>query len=104
MLAAINNVVPFLSRQEVWIAGLFGTIHGFGFASVLGELSIGASAFWTNLLSFNLGVEIGQILIVAALLPALWYLRRFAAYRKIGIPATSLAAAILAVVWFFQRI
>jgi hypothetical protein len=54
----------------------FGLVHGFGFASVLRELGLPSAGLARSLLSFNLGVEAGQIVIVALLWPALWWLTR----------------------------
>jgi HupE / UreJ protein. len=54
----------------------FGLVHGFGFASVLRELGLPSGGLARSLLSFNLGVEAGQIVIVALLWPALWWLSR----------------------------
>jgi hypothetical protein len=54
----------------------FGLVHGFGFASVLRELGLPSAGLARSLLSFNLGVEAGQIVIVALLWPALWWLSR----------------------------
>ena len=54
----------------------FGLVHGFGFASVLRELGLPSAGLARSLLSFNVGVEAGQIVIVGLLWPALWWLSR----------------------------
>jgi hypothetical protein len=54
----------------------FGLVHGFGFAGVLRELGLPSGGLARSLLSFNLGVEAGQIVIVGLLWPALWWLTR----------------------------
>ena len=52
--------------MRAWIAFAFGLIHGFGFANVLREMELPARALGWSLFSFNLGVEIGQLLVVVA--------------------------------------
>ena len=61
--------------HRVTLAFLFGLVHGFGFASVLREFGLAPSALGWSLFSFNLGVEVGQAVIVAAIAPALGLLR-----------------------------
>lgn len=56
------------SKSKFWIAGVFGLIHGLGFANYYGMLTLGETKYWSALLPFNLGVELGQLLIVAIIL------------------------------------
>ena len=63
--AAMNNVVPLFGRNPGWLVFGFGLFHGFGFASVLGEMPIPDTYLVLSLLGFNLGVELGQLAIVA---------------------------------------
>ena len=69
----------------------FGLIHGFGFASVLRDLGVGAEGSGQGvampLFTFNLGVEIGQITIAAIVLPIVWQLRKNAAFVRRGVQA-----------------
>src|SRR6185436_15907703 len=58
-----------------WIALFFGLVHGFGFASVLREIGLPPRALGISLFSFNLGVEIGQALIVVIVASALAFVR-----------------------------
>ena len=75
-IVAADNLVarPVVARRWL-VSGAFGLIHGFGFSSVLRELGLPAQGLVLSLLGFNLGVELGQALVVAAALPALWLLR-----------------------------
>lgn len=52
------------SRSKYWLAGIFGIIHGLGFSNYYGMLTMGESTYWQALLPFNLGVELGQLVIV----------------------------------------
>ncbi len=84
----------------------FGLIHGFGFASVLRELGVGAngSGIAVPLVSFNLGVEVGQIVIAALVLPVIWKLRTRPLFITRWVPACSVLVALLGSYWFVQRV
>jgi len=84
----------------------FGFIHGFGFASVLRELGVGAngSGVAVPLVSFNLGVELGQIVIAALVLPVIWKLRTKPMFISRWVPACSVVVALLGGYWFVQRV
>lgn len=56
------------SKTKYWIAGIFGLIHGLGFANYYSMLTLGENRYWNALLPFNLGVELGQLLIVFIIL------------------------------------
>ena len=93
-----------LSRWRPIIIFLFGLLHGLGFASVLKEIGLESSNFVTGLVAFNVGVEIGQLTVIAAcfLLVGLWF-RHKAWYRnRITIPA-SIVIAIIAAYWLVER-
>jgi hydrogenase/urease accessory protein HupE len=100
-----DPAAPRLSERVPWlIAFLFGLLHGFGFAGALKEIGLPESDVPTALLTFNLGVEAGQLLIVATSLTALALIRRFAegALRP-AVVGASYAIGIIASVWFFER-
>jgi hydrogenase/urease accessory protein HupE len=84
----------------------FGLIHGFGFASVLREIGVGrdGSGIALPLLSFNLGVELGQVAVAALLLPLIWSLRNKAVFTKRWVSACSVLVAALGAYWFVQRV
>lgn len=104
IVAALNNVRP-LVTQRLWLVGFaFGLIHGFGFAGALGELGLPDRERLTALLSFNVGVELGQIAVVAAALPLLVAVRDRRWYARWVMPALSLAIAALAAYWLWERL
>ena len=84
----------------------FGLIHGFGFASVLREMGIGAhtGGVAMPLLAFNLGVELGQIAVAAIALPIIWQLRKKESFVRYGVPTCSILVALAGVYWFVQRV
>lgn len=104
IVAALINLLPKLHAQRWWIAFAFGLVHGFGFANVLGELDLGGVALAVPLAGFNVGVELGQLLIAAAALPLLLLLRRRPVYRRWVLPGGSAAVALLASYWLVGRL
>ncbi|WP_308921387.1 HupE/UreJ family protein [Janthinobacterium sp. J1-1] len=103
VLAALNNLYPLFRGRRPVAAFLFGLIHGFGFASVLRDLGLPQSALVSSLFGFNVGVEIGQLAIVAVFLPLAWWLRKSWFYRQL-FTWGSLAIALVAAVWLVERI
>ncbi|MDH4393189.1 MAG: HupE/UreJ family protein [Aquabacterium sp.] len=103
VLAALNNVVPFFQGRRWMVAFSFGLIHGFGFASVLAGLGLPRDALVLALLGFNLGVEAGQLAIVAVFLPLAYALRRSVFYRRVVLVGGSLLIAAVALAWFVER-
>jgi HupE/UreJ protein len=103
LVAAVVNLVPNAPRIGAKLAFAFGLVHGFGFASALGDLA-GDAALLASLAGFNLGVELGQLAVVAALLPLLFIARRFAVSRFTVSVLGSTACAALAIVWLAERL
>ncbi|MDO9091744.1 MAG: HupE/UreJ family protein [Rubrivivax sp.] len=104
VLAALNNVWPLFHGRRWWVAFVFGLIHGFGFASVLADLGLPQGVLALALLGFNIGVELGQLAIVAAFLPLAFALRSTQLYRKGVLVLGSLLIALLASVWLAERV
>ena len=92
------------SRQLVTFG--FGLIHGFGFSEVLREMGIGAGmgGVALPLLSFNVGVELGQIVLAAVALPIIWKLRANPVFMVRWVPACSAAVVLLGSFWFVERV
>jgi hypothetical protein len=103
VVAALNNIYPVLERRLWMIAFLFGLIHGFGFASVLKDLGLPRDSLLLALVSFNLGVEAGQLAIVSALMPIAFALRQGWFYQRLTLSAGSLLIVLLAGVWLAER-
>jgi len=104
VLAALNNVWPVFHGRRWMVAFGFGLIHGFGFASVLVDLGLPRDALALALVGFNLGVECGQLAIVAVFLPLAFSLRRSWFYRRLVMIGGSLVIAVLAAVWLCERL
>ncbi len=103
VLAALNNLFPLFRGHRPLAAFGFGLIHGFGFASVLGDLGLPQAAMVRSLFGFNLGVEIGQLAIVAVFLPLAFLLRRTWLYRQL-MGSGSLLIAAIAAGWLIERV
>jgi hydrogenase/urease accessory protein HupE len=102
----VDNLMVGRGRDvRAWIAFAFGFVHGFGFANVLREMNLPSRALGWSLFSFNLGVEIGQLLVVVAVTSALMALRsrNEAAGRRLVL-AGSLAVILAGAFWFVQRV
>ena len=102
--AAWNNLRPFLPGRPWLLAFGFGLVHGLGFAGALSQLGLPRQAKGLALLAFNLGVEIGQLAIVALILPAMFAARRTPAYQRIVLRFGSLLIAWIAAVWLIERL
>jgi hypothetical protein len=102
LLTALNNIWPLVLRLG-WITFAFGLLHGMGFAGVLGELGIDKDQKLLSVIAFNLGVEFGQLMILAALLPVLLYVGKRRWYQTYGVQASSAVIAIIALQWCLER-
>ena len=105
LFVAVENII--LSELKPWRVGivfLFGLIHGMGFASSLNEIGLPPGKFYTSILSFNAGVELGQMVVIAGMFLFLIIpLRNKDWYRKkIVYPLSSLIALISAY-WTAER-
>jgi uncharacterized membrane protein YqjE len=99
----VNNVVPVL-RHDRWMAAfVLGLMHGFGFSATLMDLDLPRSNLLPTLFGFNLGVELGQLAIVAVFVPLAYSVRRSAAYRRFALVAGSCVIAVLATIWLIER-
>lgn len=104
VLAAASNLTKGLIHLRWQIAFVFGLIHGFGFASVLADLGLPSDQLVVALLSFNVGVELGQLAIVLAFFPLAWFLRGTAFYRWGLVVGGSVLIALVATLWLVQRL
>ncbi|CAH2713184.1 hypothetical protein BACCIP111895_00319 [Neobacillus rhizosphaerae] len=101
---ALINIFNKDSKHQPWLAFGFGLIHGFGFAGILSEMRLDTNHMAVSLLSFNIGIEIGQLLIVSLAFPLILWIRKLR-YKPIKwvIPSTSAAILAFGLVWFIQR-
>jgi hypothetical protein len=103
IIAAVNNFYPLVTRRLWLVALAFGLAHGFGFASVLADLGLPRDARLVSLVAFNVGVELGQLAVVAAVFPLVYGLCRWRHYPRAVLQGGSLAIVSIASLWFIQR-
>jgi len=103
-IVALFNVMHKYRHTNYLIVFLFGLLHGFGFANVLTMIDVkDITSFIISLFGFNLGVELGQILVILILLPFLYLLTYFRCADKI-IQLISFFSMGIALYWFLQRV
>ena len=103
VVSALNNIWPIVRRRLWAVAFGFGLIHGVGFAGALEALGLPSEALLLSLFAFNLGVETGQLAIVAAFLPAAFLLSRCALYPRAVLQLGSVLIAAVATLWLIER-
>lgn len=104
ILAGLNVLFQWIKEHLWWFAFIFGLIHGFGFASVLLDLGLDSQQLIQNILAFNIGVEVGQLVIVALVVPVLAVLGLLNKTGRYIKHMTASGVILLASVWFIQRL
>lgn len=100
---AVENILGGESRHRLLVVFGFGLIHGLGFAGTLSFTDGLSPRLLASLLSFNLGIELGQVLIIALVFPLLMFIRRFS-WSAIAHTAMTGPVAMISLFWFFQRL
>ena len=100
---AVENLFKKKVQYRWVITFCFGLVHGFGFASALQELIVGKSNLILSVLSFNFGVEMGQLMIFFILLPVMYLLRQKMEFRKVTV-GVSMAVFIFGFTWLIERL
>ncbi|OBX27251.1 HupE/UreJ protein [Gelidibacter algens] len=102
-LAAFHNIRPIFKGRDWIIAFVFGLFHGFGFATVLGELGFKGENLSLSLFGFNIGVEIGQVVIIALIFPFLFLMRKLRFYPKFMV-GMSVILIVISMYWMIERL
>ncbi len=100
---ALKNLFPSLSHHSWILIFVFGLFHGLGFASVMGDLQFRVGFLERILIMFNIGVEIGQLIIVAVLLPILFWMRKKAFYQPVMLKGLSILTIVISIWWVLER-
>lgn len=102
-VAVENLLTDKLHRWRIVVVFCFGLLHGLGFAGVLIEIGLSGAHFYAALLAFNIGVELGQLTVIALCFLAFgWAMQRPGYHRRVVAPA-SCAIAIIAAYWVIHR-
>lgn len=100
-----NVFVKELKPRRVVIVFLFGLLHGMGFAGVLSGLGLPESDFVTALIFFNIGVEAGQLSVIAmAFLCVFWLLKNQQRYRQWVVVPVSVVISLIGLFWTYERL
>ncbi len=102
-VTGLNIIYPIFRGHSWQVAFAFGLIHGFGFAGVLGDLALPTHLFISSLLSFNIGVEVGQLVIVAVLVPVLLLSARAGLPRRLALVASGVVITGFGALWLAER-
>lgn len=102
-VAALDIFFPIFRGKILLIVLLFGFFHGFGFANVLGEMGITGGDMAMSLFGFNVGVELGQMLIVLLVFPLLFMMRLSLLYTRFFVYLGAFLAGFVSVYWFIER-
>jgi hydrogenase/urease accessory protein HupE len=100
----VENLLGPDMKKRWRLTFLFGLVHGFGFAGVLAEIGLPEDATFAALFFFNVGVEIGQLLVLALVLPLLALARRWSGYDKRALPVMSGLIIVVGLFWFLERV
>jgi len=104
LITALDNIFHVIPGRRWPLAFAFGLVHGLGFATALGPLSLPPVALGIALISFNLGLEAAQVSIAAVVLPIGFVLRNTRLYPRRIMPGISGAVAVVALAWFTDRV
>lgn len=107
VVAALANLTPSGERfgGARWpIAYTLGLLHGYGFSSALDDAGLRGRSVVVPLLTFNLGVELGQLAVVCLVLPLLFLARRWKRYETVILRGCSFVIALIACAWFVERV
>ncbi|MEO5682629.1 MAG: HupE/UreJ family protein [Chitinophagaceae bacterium] len=104
-IAVENMLLTELKAWRILIVFMFGLIHGMGFASALNEIGLPSNKFFTSILSFNLGVELGQVAVILAVFALIIIpFGKKTWYRQRVVYPLSIAIALIAAWWTIERV
>ena len=101
----VENILrPKIGLGRMTVIFIFGLLHGLGFAFVLGEVGLAGSAFAISLIAFNIGVEFGQLMVLAPLVIMGLFISKHKAYRQRVENPASFIIAMIGLYWFLERV
>ncbi len=104
-VAVENLLITKLSTWRILLVFMFGLVHGMGFASALNEIGLPRNKFFLSILSFNVGVELGQVTVILGVFTLFIFpFRDIKNYKKAVVYPLSLAIASIALYWTIERV
>jgi hypothetical protein len=98
-----NIMTDKLQKWRLVVVFCFGLLHGLGFAGVLLEIGVSSVHFFTALLSFNIGVELGQLTVIAGCFVVVGWFRQMPWYRSVITIAASAVIGLIGTYWIIER-
>ena len=104
-VVALENIFfPNYRHSRLFIVFFFGLIHGLGFAGALSAFDLDPASLVIGLLGFNIGVEVGQLAVIAIAFVVTFWLKEEAQYRKLAVVPCSILIALMGIYWTIERI
>jgi hypothetical protein len=102
-IAALDIVFPIYKRKFAWVVFVFGLFHGFGFANVLAHNAVLNEHMALSLFGFNLGLVIGQVVLICVLMPHLYLVRNSAVYPTVLMRSGAVVLIVVGMIWTADR-
>jgi len=102
LFTAIHAIKPIFPNKEIYIASIFGLIHGLAFATILTNLNLETNKLVLSLLGFNIGIELMQLFAIVIVMPWLLLLSSHKIYKWVRIVG-ALLAGIASIAWILER-
>ena len=104
-VVALENIFfPNYRHSRLFIVFFFGLIHGLGFAGALSAFDLNPASLIIGLLGFNIGVELGQLAVIAIIFFLTFWLKEDAKYRKVAVVPCSILIALVGIYWTIERV
>lgn len=103
-LAAVDIFYPIFKKRIWLVIFVFGLFHGFGFASVLADLGVTSQHALLSLFAFNVGVEVGQLAIIAVIFPVLYFIRKQLFYTPLVLKTGGVLLGAMSLYWLIERV
>jgi hypothetical protein len=102
-IAALEIIIPIFKRKIVWVVFIFGLFHGFGFARDLSGTGALSDPMALSILGFNLGVEIGLVVVVCFIFSNVYLIRQYSFYSNFLMRYSAVALLLLGAYWTVDR-
>ena len=103
LVSAVHAWRPIFAGREAFVAGGFGLVHGLAFATLIGHFGLEPWQKAQSILGFNIGIELVQLGVVAAVMPGLILLAQTRRYSWLRVPVAAFAG-LAAIAWVFERV
>lgn len=102
LVTSIHTIKPIFPNKEIYIASIFGLIHGLAFATILTNLNLETNKLILSLLGFNIGIELMQLLVIFIVMPWLLLISSYKTYKLVSFFGATIAG-IASIAWIIER-